>query len=102
MTSAQETSDMNSQQSRYENASSASATRFMPARKAGKDGSTRCGAGSRWADARPERVGDPPPRMTDTRKNETSVSHRKTAPNPRERNGKGSFGEFDVLPTSPR
>ena len=44
MTSAHEESDMNSQVSRNVNASSASTTRFMPARNTGKNGSTRPGA----------------------------------------------------------
>ena len=35
---------MNSQESRKVKASSATTTMFMPARKAGKNGSTRCGA----------------------------------------------------------
>ena len=34
---------MNSHDARNVNASSANSTRFMPARKAGKNGSTRCG-----------------------------------------------------------
>ena len=35
---------MNSQANRKVKASAAMTTRFMPARKAGKNGSTRCGA----------------------------------------------------------
>jgi len=46
ITSAHDDSDMNSQAKRKVKASAASTTRFMPARKAGKKGSTRCGAGS--------------------------------------------------------
>ena len=46
ITSAQDASDMNSQESRNANASSAMTTRFMPARNAGKNGHTRTGASS--------------------------------------------------------
>jgi hypothetical protein len=44
MTSAQEASDMNSQDKQEGEGVVRQTTRFMPARKAGKKGSTRCGA----------------------------------------------------------
>jgi len=60
------------------NASAASTTRFMPARKAGKNGSTRLRRLLVIARSR-DRIDllDAPPRLTTTRKNEASTSRRK-------------------------
>src|SRR3954465_1054293 len=63
MTRAQEESDMNSQAKRKVNASAASSTTFMPARKAGKNGSTRPGASSWRPYPRPYRLPAAPPRV---------------------------------------
>ena len=73
---------MNSQENRKVKASSARTTRFMPARKAGKNGSTRCGAALVAAIAEAIEAGRRAAEIDHRRKNAESASRRKCAPMP--------------------
>src|SRR6478672_1611775 len=102
MTSAHDDNDLNSQDTRNVNASTASTTMHMPARESGGKGSTRRGAASWRPYPSANRLAAAAPTATTARKKAESASRRKRAPSQRMPSGRMAVDGVRAMPSSAR